>query len=82
MERSGMRIRVELFLHLKKHAPSQDSPLDLEVPAGSTVGSALSRLGIPENTEKVVLVDGRVRDFSYALDEGETLTVFPPLEGG
>ena len=77
-----MRIRVELFLHLTKHAPSGDSPADLDVPDGATVDSVLTRLGILGRVEKVVLVDGRVRDLSYTLAEGQTLTVFPPLEGG
>ena len=82
MERFGMRIRVELFLHLAKHAPSGETPAQLDVPDGATVDSVLTRLGILGRVEKVVLVDGRVRDRSYALADGQTLTVFPPLEGG
>jgi len=77
-----MRVQVELFLHLRRYALPGEGPQEVELPPGATLGNLLERLGIPAGVQKVVLVDGRLRASSEALEEGETVTVFPPLEGG
>lgn len=79
-----MQILVELFLHLKAFAPTPTDlgPAPIEVPDGATARDVLGLLGVPETAEKVVLVDGLLRDPGEGLRAGETLTVFPPLNGG
>ncbi len=77
-----MRVQVELFLHLRRYALPGEGPQEVELPEGATLGDLLARLGIPGSVQKVVLVDGRLRPASEPLQEGERVTVFPPLEGG
>ncbi len=77
-----MLVHVELFLHLRRYGPSGEGPTQIELPPGTTVADLLARLGIPSTVKKVVLVDGRLRPAETQLEDGETVTVFPPLEGG
>lgn len=79
-----MEIRVELFLNFRDFAPadSRQGRCLIEVPEGTTAAGVLALLGIPPGARKVVLVDGRLQPPSTPLRSGQTLTVFPPLEGG
>ena len=79
-----MEIRVELFLHFRDRAStaSPGEPVLLDLPAPATTRDVLARLGIPEQAEKVVLVDGQILPIDAPLGEGQTVTVFPPLDGG
>ena len=79
-----MEIRVELFLRFRDFAPagSREGRGRLEVPEGATPADVLALLRIPPEARKVVLVDGRLQPPSTPLRGGQTLTVFPPLEGG
>jgi len=77
-----MLVRVELFLHLRRFGPRGAGPHEVELPEGATVADLLERLGIPTHVRSIALVDGRLRPGGEALREGETVTVFPPLEGG
>ena len=79
-----MEIRVELFLHFRKPAApgSPGEPVLLDLPSSATARDVLAHLGIPERVEKIVLVDGLTHPLDAPLREGQTVTVFPPLEGG
>jgi sulfur carrier protein ThiS len=77
-----MRISVRLFLHLKKYIPTGDGTGDVDVPNGATVEAVLDQLGVPREMKKIILADGRHAVPSQPLREGQTLTVYPPLDGG
>ncbi len=77
-----MRVRVELFLHLRRFGPPGAGSHEVELPEGATVADLLEQLGIPAGVRSIALVDGRLRSGGEALREGEAVTVFPPLEGG
>jgi len=77
-----MRVHVELFLHLRRYGSAAQGPREVELPTGATVADLLARLEIPPTVQKVVLVEGRLRPADAALRDGETVAVFPPLEGG
>jgi sulfur carrier protein ThiS len=79
-----MEIFVELFLRFRKFSPtgSHDGPMRINVPGATTVVDLLDLLAIPDRAEKVVLVDGNVCSPGTELIEGQTVSVFPPLEGG
>ncbi|HSH69086.1 MAG TPA: MoaD/ThiS family protein [Deferrisomatales bacterium] len=77
-----MEIRVERFLHFRDREASPGEPLLLELPTPASARDVLAHLGIPEQAPKVVLVDGRAYPLDAPLRDGQTVTVFPPLEGG
>jgi sulfur carrier protein ThiS len=75
-------VRVQLQLTFKDKTPHGENPFDIELAAGTTIVQALNVLSIPESAPKVILVNGRVAYPGRVLNEGDQLTVFPPLEGG
>ncbi|MEJ5376349.1 MAG: MoaD/ThiS family protein [bacterium] len=81
-EKESVRVQVRLYSTLSRYAPAEAGPFLLVLPWGATVASAIEALGIPEDTAKVVLVNGRHASLSYSLCEGDILVLFPPVEGG
>ena len=77
-----MRIRVRLFATLRSHGPQGQDPFPLELPQGASVDEALKALGIPPEIQKVILVNGRHAKEETLLEEEDSLTLFPPVEGG
>lgn len=79
-----MKIEVALFATLSKYLPagSQNRKATLEVRDGATVRDILNQLGVPPELPNILLVNGRQAPETTALNDGETLSVFPPLAGG
>jgi len=80
-----MTVEVRLFATLRQYLPAGSDRVSatLELPDGASVGDALARLGIPSESAKLVLIDGRFEaDRNRRFDEGVVLSVFPPLAGG
>ncbi len=78
------KIDVRLFASLRRYAPdlAPGEALSLEVPAGTTVREVLERLGIPRHEVKTIFVDYRAVTEQYAVQEGDRVSVFPPVAGG
>lgn len=81
-----MRIQVKLFATLRKHLPpgANGSMATLEVEEGLTVKGLITRLGIPMELAQLSLVNGEniEGDFDRKLQEGDTVSIFPPVAGG
>jgi len=77
-----MKILVKLYLDFKKYAPDNSGSQHLDVPEGADIRWLLDHLAIPPELKKVILVEGRYSEVTSVLHEGETVTIFPPLEGG
>jgi molybdopterin converting factor small subunit len=77
-------VKVRVYAMLRRYvggvAPGQ--AIELELPAGGTVGDALDKLGIPRAETKLCFVSGRHQDLTYCLRDGDELAVFPPVAGG
>ena len=58
------------------------APVELELPAGTSVENLAIAYGIPLEYISVVFVNGRARDLGYALEDGDQVGVFPPIGGG
>lgn len=78
-----MKVEVRLFGPLREYLPqdAQGHRAFVELDDGSTVHSLLQRLGIP-NTSYVVTVNDEAVDVLHQLQDGDVVSVFPPIAGG
>jgi len=81
-----MKIEVRLFASLRRHLPpgSAGGRGSLEVEDRLTVESLIQKLQIPMELAQLVLVNGEniERDFTRPLQDGEVVSIFPPVAGG
>ena len=76
-------VRVTLFADLRRYLPpGVDGPHLRTVPAGSTVADLLAAIGVPEDADITVGVDGELADRATPLREGTDVMLLSPMEGG
>jgi sulfur carrier protein len=80
----SMEIEVKLFATLRDYLPkgSDRFSCKLEVDESARVQDILSRLKIPEEMPKILLVNGVHGKKDQILKDGDVLSVFPPVAGG
>jgi len=77
-----LKITVKLLVGLHKYSPTGEPQFILDVSKGEKVQSVLTRLGLPQQGRKVVLVNGHQALADQELQANDLLVVFPPMEGG
>ncbi len=79
-----MEIEVKLFATLRDYLPKGSSRFSckMEVDGPSRVQDILSRLKIPEDMPKIILVNGIHGKKDQVLNEGDVVSIFPPVAGG
>ena len=79
-----MMIRLKLFAGLRASNPlgGAQGGGEAQVPEGADVAGALEALGVPLEGAKIILVNGRHAELATRLEEGDRLSVFPPVGGG
>ncbi len=81
-----MKIEIKLFANLKKLLPpdAEGRTATLEVEDGLTVAALVEQLQIPKEMAQLVLINGIniEGEYSRTLQEGDTVSVFPPVAGG
>lgn len=78
-----MNIKIRLFATLKKHIKENDQgTCTLEISEGARVSEALNSLNIPIDTPKILLVNGKQTKPEGTLQDGDMLSIFPPIIGG
>ncbi|MBI3246188.1 MAG: MoaD/ThiS family protein [Deltaproteobacteria bacterium] len=80
-----MHIEVKLFATLRKNLPpgSSGSKAQMTLDTGATLQSLVDRLKIPAELAQMVLVNGeQTREFDRQLQDGDTVSIFPPVAGG
>lgn len=81
-----MKIEVKLFASLRRHLPpgSEGGRRSLEVEDRLTVEGLIQKLEIPMELAQLVLVNGEniERNFKRPLQDGEVVSIFPPVAGG
>ena len=77
-----MKIAVVLYLDFRNFSPHPSGRVTLTAPDNADLRWVLAALNIPPDKEKVVLVDGRQRKETEPLREGQTISIYPVLEGG
>ena len=79
-----MKIRVKLFATFQEYLP-EGAGLDgveIDVEEGTTLKDIYNMFKLPENVQKITLVDGKHQKEDYTVTEGATVSVFPPIAGG
>jgi len=81
---SNHRITVHLHTILQRQTPEGLlRRLELETPAGTTLADLLARLEIELSPDAMLLVvNGRVAELAYELQDGDTVNLMPALSGG
>ncbi len=77
-----MRVKVELQAYLDQYSPNGQDIFDYELTDGARVKDLVVKLGMPEELASVIIVGQTNADPSYALNEGDRVTLIPPLAGG
>jgi molybdopterin converting factor small subunit len=79
-----MQIEVKLFATLRDYLPKGSSRFSckMEVDDATRVQDILSRLKIPEEMPKIILINGIHGKREQALQDGDVLSIFPPVAGG
>jgi len=54
----------------------------IELAPGSRLGDALMGAALPVDVPRVVLLNGTQRSDDPQLEDGDSITVFPPIAGG
>ena len=74
-----MRVRVSLYSALRI---DRFSEAEVELPEGATVNDLLEKLGLPQQDVGIVMVNARSGTFQQRLQQGDRITLIPPIGGG
>ncbi len=79
-----MKIDVYLFATLVRHLPegAEGRSLSLEADENTCVRDVMKRLDIPENSVKLIFVNGVHAQPETSLKDGDRVGLFPPVGGG
>jgi sulfur-carrier protein len=80
----SMQIEVKLFATLRDYLPKGSSRFSckMEGDDSTRVQDILSRLKIPEEMPKIILINGVHGKKEQVLKDGDVLSIFPPVAGG
>jgi len=73
-----MRITVLLGGNLRNEAGEGSQEFGFELRPGSQVEDLLSRLGLPQDRIKMIMVNGRGATLYTEISEGDRVALFPP----
>lgn len=82
VEVEDLVIDVQLFAYLAKYSPTGQETFTLQLDSTATVGLLCAQFKIPQDVERMVLVNGRQAKDSTRLKDGDDVFVFPPMAGG
>lgn len=79
-----MDIEVRLFANLAELLPpgSKNKRAKINVNEGTTVQDLLEKLKIPANVTNVIMVNGIHKSKDTKLNEGDVVSIIPPITGG
>jgi len=79
-----MEIEVKLFATLRDYLPkgSDRFSCKLRVDGHARIKDVLTKLKIPDDISKIILVNGIHGKNDQVLKEGDVVSIFPPVAGG
>jgi sulfur carrier protein ThiS len=80
---STIGVTVTFFADLRRFLPrGADGPQRYTVATGATIAELLAQIGIPDDAEITIGVDGEVAQRESALHDGADVMLLSPMEGG
>ncbi len=79
-----MDIELHLYATLAKYLPTDatSKTAHITLATGQTVQDLITGLGIPENTVKLIFINGVHGKTDTVLKHGDRVGLFPPVGGG
>ena len=79
-----INVEVRLYATFRKYYPKakKSGAIKLSIRNGVTLQQLYARLNIPLEEVKIVMVNGRAQNHSYAFSDGDRIAIFPPVGGG
>jgi molybdopterin converting factor small subunit len=74
-----IRVKVRLFATLREN---RDKEMIIELSDGATSLDIIERLNIPKEDASLLLINGKFAKFDEALEDNDTVSIFPPVGGG
>lgn len=74
-----IKVRFKLFATLRE---GREKVMDLEIEEGTVIQELFDRYGIDGGKVAICIVNGRDADYDRVLQDGDTLSLFPPVGGG
>jgi sulfur carrier protein ThiS len=80
---TAITVSLKLFGDLRKHGPRGGQEIrSLLLPAGATIADVVTRLGIGLDEEVIAGVNGEQATPETALNDGDSVMLVSPMEGG
>ncbi|MEE9325588.1 MAG: MoaD/ThiS family protein [Dehalococcoidia bacterium] len=83
-----MRVQVKLFASLRNRVQGEKGKAEIELKDGASLQDLIDHLNISNELAQLVMIngeqlplDGNVRS-EKELQEGDTISIFPPIAGG
>jgi molybdopterin converting factor small subunit len=77
-----MEIEVKGYASMGTYTSHLGRQNRLDIPEGSTIADLFGLLGVPQDLNKVIIVNNRHQTDEYVLAQDDVVAFFPPLEGG
>jgi sulfur carrier protein ThiS len=77
-----MKIRLRCFTGLRRYAPEGKGDVTLEMEGETSVGRLLQSLGVPDEIQLFIAVNGRKVEADHLLRNGDEVVIFTNMEGG
>ena len=76
-------VSVTLFADLRRFLPrGVDGPVRYTLPAGATMAELLATIGIPDDSDVTLALDGELAERGTQLHDGAEVMLLSPMEGG
>ena len=77
-----MIVRVKCFTGMRRYAPQGQSEFALTLEAGARTAELLDQLSVPADAGVLIAVNGTCAHKDQLLQDGDTIVLFTPVEGG
>ena len=79
-----MNVTVKLFASIRRYLPegADGGACTLKLRTGATVHDLVTRMSIPADMPKMVLINGLHSTGAQKLAEGDVVSIIPPIAGG